>query len=170
MDVLKAVMKRRSVRDFLDKDIPEDVIEHLTDALLWAPSAGNLQARRFYVVRDPRMKKKLARAALNQSFIEKAPVVIVGCTDSNIFVKYGDRGVFLYSIQDVSLSIMGMMLVATEEGLGTVWVGAFNEADVREALELPDNLRPVAIVPIGYPERVPRAPSRVSKADAIVNV
>jgi nitroreductase len=170
MDVAKAIRERRSIRDFKDKGVPEDIIEKLKDALIWAPSAGNLQSRKFYFVRDGRVKRMLAGAALNQTFIATAPLVVVGCTDSGIFSRYGDRGVHLYSIQDVSASIMSMMLLATGEGLGTVWVGAFVESDVIEALDLPGSLRPVAIVPVGYPERVPKAPPRVSRAEAVVEI
>src|SRR4030066_1991117 len=151
MDILKAVKERRSVRDFQKKGIPEEIVDKLIDALIWAPSAGNLQARKFYFVKDERTKKKIAAAALNQNFISEAPLVIVGCTDSRISSKYGERGIYLYSIQDVAVSIMGMMLVAHENGLGTVWVGAFREEEVFDILKLPKNLRPVAIVPVGYP-------------------
>ena len=91
------------------------------------PSAGNLQSRKFYFIKNERTRKMLAQAALNQNFIAEAPLVIVGCTDSRISYKYGERGADLYSIQDVALSIMGMMLVAHEKGLGSTWVGAFHE-------------------------------------------
>jgi nitroreductase len=167
MDVAKAVRQRRSVRDFKAKDIPEDVMDKLIDALIWAPSAGNLQSRKFYFVRDEGLKKKLVNAALGQSFIARAPLVVVGCTDSRISYRYGERGVYLYSIQDVAVSIMGMMLVAVKEGLGSTWVGAFHEEDVARALDLPPNLRPVAIVPVGYSESIPEVPPRVSKKEAV---
>lgn len=167
MDVKKAVRQRRSVRDFRAKDIPENVTDKLIDALIWAPSAGNLQSRKFYFVRDEGLKDKLVKAALGQSFIARAPLVVVGCTDNRISNRYGERGVYLYSVQDVAVSIMGMMLVALEEGLGTVWLGAFHEEEVARALDLPPDLRPVAIVPVGYPEKVPEAPPRVSKKEAV---
>ncbi len=170
MTILDAVMDRRSIRKFLPKEIPGEVIENLKDALIWAPSAGNLQARRFYFVFNERIKKKLASAALNQKFIAKAPLTIVACTDSQIRLHYGERGANLYTIQDVSASIMGMLLVAYEAGLGSVWVGAFHEEEVSRILELPKNLRPVAIVPVGYPSSIPSAPERVSKEYAIVEV
>ncbi|MGD2079903.1 MAG: nitroreductase family protein, partial [Nitrospirota bacterium] len=130
--------------------------------------AGNLQARKFYFVRDDVLKMRLAAAALNQTFIAEAPLVVVGCTDSLISSRYGERGVVLYTIQDVSASVMCMMLAAHELGLGTVWVGAFREKEVAAALSLPGNLRPVAIVPVGRPARVPKPPPRVSKDDAII--
>lgn len=167
MDILKAVKERRSIRDFQKKDIPDALLERLAEALIWAPSAGNLQARKFYFVRQPNTKKKIAAAALNQSFIAEAPLVIVGCSDSRISDKYGERGVYLYSVQDVALSIMGMMLLAHENGLGSCWVGAFNEADIRKILDMPNHLRPVAIVPVGYPSKIPYPPPRVSIKDAV---
>lgn len=162
MDILKAVKERRSIRNFQSKDISEEIIDRLAEALIWAPSAGNLQARKFFFVRDAELKEGIARAALNQNFIADAPLVIVGCTDNRISNKYGDRGVYLYSIQDVAASVMGMMLVAHENALGTVWVGAFREEDICGLLKLPQNLCPVAIVPVGYPSNIPFPPPRLS--------
>jgi nitroreductase len=167
MEILGAVKERRSIRDFQKKDISPDLIDKLIDALIWAPSAGNLQARKFYFIQDAKLKKEIVAAALGQSFIAEAPLVIVACTDNMISGRYGDRGVNLYSIQDVAASIMGMMLVAHENGLGTVWVGAFREELVFEILDMPRNLRPIAIVPVGYPSRIPSPPPRVSKNAAV---
>jgi nitroreductase len=167
VNILQAVKERRSIRTFQKKDIPDEIVDRLIEALIWAPSAGNLQARKFYFIKDVRIKKEVASAALNQSFISEAPLVIVGCTDATIANRYGERGVTLYAIQDVSASIMGMMLVAHENGLGTVWVGAFRETGVSKVLGLPENLRAVAIVPVGYPSKIPSPPPRVSKAAAV---
>lgn len=168
MDILSVIKERRSIRDFLKKDIPEKVIEELIDALIWAPSAGNLQARRFIFAKNPKTKKELAKAALGQSFIAEAPLVIVGCADLHrIAGRYGSRGVNLYVIQDVSASIMQLMLLAHEKGLGTVWVGAFDEGAVSDILSLPPHLRPIAIVPVGYPARIPTAPPRRPKQELI---
>ncbi len=167
MDILKVVKERRSIRDFQKKDIPEKIMNKLIDALIWAPSAGNLQARKFYFIKDATIKRKIAAAALNQDFIAEAPLVIVGCTDSRISIKYRERGVFLYTIQDVACSIMGMMLLAHELGLGSTWVGAFHEEQVSKILGMPRHLRPVAVVPVGYPSKIPEPPPRVSKQEAV---
>lgn len=168
MSILDAVKERRSIRDFLPRAIPAPTIKTLKEALIWAPSAGNLQARKFYFLFSKKIKEKLAAAALKQNFIAQAPLTIVACTDSTIQAHYGERGVHLYTIQDVAASLMGMMLVAHEAGLGSVWVGAFHEEEVSNILDLPRNLRPVAIVPVGYPSSIPEAPSRVSEEHAIV--
>ncbi len=166
MDILKAVKERRSIRDFQKKEIPEGLVDKLIDALVWAPSAGNLQSRKFYFIKNEKIKKKIAAAALNQNFIAEAPLVVVGCADSRISYKYGERGVCLYSIQDVTLSIMNMMLVAHENGLGSTCVGAFHEDEVFKILNMPNNLRPVILVPVGYPSKIPYPPPRVTKKEA----
>jgi nitroreductase len=168
MEVTKAISLRRSVRDFEKRDLPEGMINKLADALIRAPSAGNLQSRKFYFVRDGAVRKSLAAAAMGQAFIAESPLVVVGCTDSRISDRYGDRGLFLYSVQDVSVSIMCMMLTAVDEGLGSVWVGAFHEDEVSRVLDMPDSLRPVALVPVGYPAKIPSAPPRVSREEAVV--
>lgn len=170
MSILDTIKGRRSIRDFKDTPIPEEMINALIEAIRWAPSAGNLQSRKFYFVFNKDIKVKLAQAALNQKFIAEAPLAVVACLDRSIAMRYGDRGVNLYSIQDVAASVMNMMLTAHELGLGSVWVGAFNEFEVFETLDLPHNLRPIAVIPIGYPARVPKPTPRVSQRDAVVCV
>lgn len=166
-EVLQAVKNRRSIRDFEKRDVPKQVVEKLIEAILWAPSAGNLQSRKFFFISDRKTKKKLAAAALGQQFLAEAALLIVGCTDSSISGKYGERGRYLYSVQDVACSIMNLMLVAFENGLGTVWVGSFRENEVAGILDLPENLRPVVLVPVGYPSRIPKAPHRVSADETV---
>lgn len=167
MDILEAVRKRRSIRNFQKKEISEELIDKLTESLVWAPSAGNLQSRKFYFIRDEAVKRKIASAALNQGFIGDAPLVIVGCTNSHISGKYGERGISLYSIQDVACSVMGMMLVAFDNELGTCWVGAFREEEVARILNLPMNLKPAVIVPVGYPSKILSPPRRMSREEAV---
>lgn len=167
MEILEIIKTRRSIRRFQTKEVAKEKVEKLIDALIWAPSAGNLQARKFYFVFNKEIKEKLARAAFDQRFIAQAPLVVVGCTDDEIEWKYGKRGKTLYSICDVAMSVQNLMLLAVEQGVGTCPVGAFDEEKVREILNLPKNLRPIIIVPVGYPVHKPLASSRVSKEEAI---
>lgn len=183
MNILDTITSRRSIRDYKDQDIPEEAINALIEAIRWAPSAGNLQSRKFYFIRNDVIKKSLARATgnpnvaarmkkfikiiLDRNVVSKAPLVVVACLDRRIAERYGERGVHLYGIQDVSASVMNMMLTAHDLGLGSVWVGAFDEDAVTQTLNLPDYLRPVAIIPLGYPARVPEPPPRVSKEEAV---
>jgi len=170
MEVFEAILKRRSIRKFEKKEIPKEKIEKLKDALIWAPSAGNLQARKFYFIFNEEIKKKLAMAALNQNFIAQAPLVIVGCCDLEKISWYGERGRNLYTICDVSAAIENLLLMATAEGLGTCWVGAFNEKEVSKILNLPKNERPIVIVPVGFPAQKPLAPEREPKENLIEEI
>lgn len=166
MKLLEIIKNRRSIRKFQKKEIPEEIIDKLIEALIWAPSAGNLQSRKFYFIFDQKLKDELVNVALSQNFIAHAPLVIVGCTDNQIGSRYGERGEHLFSICDVAVSIQNMMLLAHEQGLGTCWVGAFKEKEVAKILNLPKNLKPIAIIPVGYPAEKPLAPPRVSKKEA----
>jgi nitroreductase len=167
MTIFDAIKNRRSIRDYKDQDIPEKAIDALIEAIRWAPSAGNMQSRKFYFIFNKDVKNRLARAALNQHFIAQAPLAIVACLDRNIAARYGDRGVNLYSIQDVAASVMNLMLIAHELGLGSVWVGAFNEFEVFEMLDMPHNLRPIAIIPVGYPSKIPNPTPRALQSEII---
>lgn len=163
MDVLQAIKKRKSVRAYTNEKVSEKDVERLIDAARWAPSAGNIQPWAFVVVKDVETKQKLSYAALNQNFIQKAPVVIVVCADLIRSSRgYGRRGVHLYSLQDTAAATENILLAAQELGLATCWVGAFRENEVAEAVKAPRNLRPVAIVPVGYPAERPAAPQKRS--------
>jgi len=167
MDILEIIKNRRSVRAFQQKKIPEEVVEKLMEALIWAPSAGNLQSRKFYFIFHQGIKEKLVEASFGQNFVAQAPLVIIGCTNDKITSRYGERGKNLYSICDVATSLQNMMLLAYSEGLGTCWIGKFDEEKTAQILNLPDNLRPVVITPVGSPAEEPKTPARVSKEETI---
>jgi len=162
MELFQAIYGRCSVRHFLpDRDVPAELVEKLLQAACQAPSAGNIQPWRFWVVRDKQVKLRLTEAAYGQSFIDEAPVVIVVSADLEASARrYGVRGRGLYALQDTAAAIQTLLLAAYAEGLGTCWVGAFDEPSASRVLKLPDHLRPVAIVPLGYPAFPARKPSR----------
>jgi nitroreductase len=168
MDVEKCIRGRRSVRGFRRTEIPPKLLDHLIDALRWAPSAGNLQSRRFFFVFDPDLRRELARAAERQTFAGRAPLVVVACADHRIEREYEERGVELYSVMDVAAALQNLMLVAHAHGLATCWLGALNEDAVRKLLRLPPHLRPVSIVPVGYPSEHPTPPRRHRRQDVAV--
>jgi len=160
VDVLK---RRRSIRAFQAQDVPDATIARIITAGTLAPTAGNMQAWYFYVVREDYLRKKLAEAALSQNFIAQAPVVIVVCADQErARAAYKDRGVELYCIQDAAVAAQNMLLTVTAMGLGACWVGAFDEVAVSDLLDLPGHHRPVTIMPIGVPAHMPSNPGRRS--------
>lgn len=162
MEVFEAIKKRRSMRRFdATKPVTTEEVEKLLEAAKWAPSAGNLQSWYFVVARDESIKKALAGAA-HQEFIAQAPVVIVACADlERSASRYGDRGFFLYAIQDATIAAQNIWLTATEMGLGGVWVGAFDEGEASRILELSPKLRPIAMLAIGYPGESRSSTSRI---------
>ena len=163
MDVLEAIKERRSTRAYTAKEVSEEDVERLIEAARWAPSAGNIQPWAFVVVKEVETKLKLSYAALNQTYIQEAPVVIVVCADLiRSSSGYGSRGVHLYSLQDTAAATENILLAAQELGLATCWVGAFREDEVAKAVKAPRNLRPVAMVAVGYPAERPVAPRKRS--------
>ena len=148
MDVFEAIKKRRSVRTYLDKPIEEEKLNAALEAGRLAPSASNRQEWRFVIVRDGEVRRKLGEAANGQSFVGKAPVVIVACavTDGHVM----SCGQLCYPI-DVAIALDHISLAAVEQGLGTCWIGAFNEGRVKEILGIPEEVRVVGLMPIGYP-------------------
>jgi nitroreductase len=164
MEISEAIESRRSIRRYEDKNVPDALIKEILKAGEKAPSAGNLQARDFIIIKDGTVRELLCMAALNQYFIMSAPVCIVVCANvARCTVRYGKRSE-LYAVQDASASVMNMMLKAVDLGLGTCWVGAFNEVAVAQLLSIPHGVRPVALVPLGYPDESPDAPQNMGEA------
>lgn len=151
MDVVECIEGRTSIRAFKPDPVEDSVIEEGLRLANLAPSAGNLQARDFIVVRSAAMKKALMLAAYSQEFVRTAPVLVVFCANLDRIAHYGDRGRELYCLQDVASAIQNFSLFLHSRGLGSVWVGAFDEAKAAAALGTPPHVRPVAIVPVGYP-------------------
>lgn len=170
MELRDAIRGRRSIRAFLDAPLPEGALDALKEAMLWAPSAGNLQARRFVLVRNPDLRKALGAATGQPRCFELAPLVVVGCSDRRIERRYGARGKDLYAVQDVAASVQNLLLTAYSLGLGAVWIGAFREDLVRDALSLEAWYRPVALVPVGVPAETPAPPEHVSEEQAFAIV
>jgi nitroreductase len=155
MDFWQVVENRHSVRSYdPEVDVPQETVEKLLAAALRAPSGGNRQPWHFYVVRDRALREGLMAAAYGQKLLAEAPVVIVVCTDADkSAARYGDRGRGLYCLQDTAAAVEHILLGAAALGLGSCWVGAFDEAAASAALNLPEQHRPVAMLPIGKPAR-----------------
>ena len=161
MDCIETINKRRSIRKFKNTDIGKENIDILLKAAQAAPSAGNMQGRDFIIVTDRTIKRELVVAARGQHFIASAPIIIVAVANiKRSSGRYGSRGE-LYAIQDATASVMNIMLAATNIGLGTCWIGAFDEEIVRDILHIPVGERPVAMVPIGFPDEDPVMPQRM---------
>jgi nitroreductase len=157
MDVYDAISRRRSVRAYKDRAVEDEKLQKVLDAARLAPSASNRQEWKFVVVRDRDTREKLSRAALGQAFVARAPVVIVACaTEAERVMACGQSA---YTV-DVSIACAYMTLEACELGLGTCWLGAFQEDEVKGILKIPGHIRVVTMLPLGYPDQPPSLKSR----------
>ena len=157
MELFDTVRHRRSVRSFEDRHVSQETLEKVLDAARRAPSARNKQDWRFVVVRDEGLRDQLKSAAYDQDFVAEAPIVIAACgVDTDDTMTCGHPAYLV----DVSIALDHLTLAARAEGLGTCWVGKFDQEPVKEALEIPDDVEVVELMPLGYPEEWPDAPPR----------
>lgn len=142
MEVFEAIQKRHSVRAYLADPVPKDKLERTLEAARIAPSAGNIQPWHFTVVTNQQKRVRLAKTGRYAKFLSEAPVVVVGCGNKKTSPRW-------YAV-DTAIAMQNMVLVATAEGLGTCWVGSFNEEKVKELLKIPEEFSVVALLSIGY--------------------
>jgi nitroreductase len=149
MSLLESILNRRSVRKYEDKEIQEDVLRQILEAGRQAPSAINRQPIRFVVVKDPEIAKELSSDLFNR-FIKDAPAVIVGCADVNSLLTGK------WAVVDATIAMQNMVIAAWTLGVGSCWIGAFDEKRVKELLKIPEKWKVVALVTLGYPSEQPK--------------
>lgn len=167
MEVMEAIRTRRSIRRFQDKPVEEEKLRAVLEAVRQAPSWANLQCWRLVVVKNPETRAKISDLSYVESFfapkgyktnpakkaLAEAPVLIVACADPE---QSGDLGEQYYYLTDIGVASQNLMLAAHDQGLGTVFVGVFDEEKVRDLLGVPANIRIVGLFPLGYPEGEPK--------------
>jgi nitroreductase len=150
MDVLKAIRTRRSVRSYAPTPIPDDVLDRLRQALRCAPSACNFQPWHFIFVTDANLRRELGKIAYDQHFIADAPVLVVAC--GLPFKAHKQLAGHRNSVEvDVAIALDHLSLAAVAEGLGTCWIGAFDEEPAKRLLGVPTTHEIVALMPVGFP-------------------
>jgi nitroreductase len=164
MDVFEAITQRKSIRKYKDKEIEKEKLIKVLESARIAPSASNRQEWKFIVVKDENTRNKLVSAAHDQKFVGQAPVTIVACsTESERIMPCGQHA---YTV-DLSIAVSFMMLEATELGLGTCWLGAFDEEAVKEILGIPSDIRVPAMFTLGYADENPVARPRKALKDIV---
>ena len=147
--------RRRMVRRFKPDPVSTGTVRRLLSAAIRAPSAGHTQPASFVVVRGRDARTALGRAALGQTFVGEAPVVVVACADvSRSKARYRERAE-RYGMIDTAFASMCLLLAVVEAGLGACFVGAFDDGEVARLVGLPAHVLPVAVIPIGYPAEAP---------------
>jgi nitroreductase len=160
MDVFEAIANRRSIRAYKNEPVPAESLERILEAARVAPTAANRQEFKFVVVTDEGMRKALASACNNQTFVGDAGVVIAACATNP------ERR---FHAVDVAIAVDHMTLAAHALGLGTCWIGAFSEEKVKELLGIPEGVKVVCVLPVGVPAKEGVMRSRKAKEDLFVS-
>ncbi|UCD73656.1 MAG: nitroreductase family protein [Candidatus Bathyarchaeota archaeon] len=159
MSILDTIKERGSIRRYMIKPIPRDELLKVVEAARLAQSAANRQPWQFILVTDDAVKKNLAVAARNQRFVGEAAAVMVCLANPEESARVGPFEGFLI---DLAIAIENMTLTGWDLGIGSCWIGAFNENDVKDLLDIPENLRVVSLLTLGYPDEKPRTKNRKS--------
>jgi len=163
MAILEAIGRRYSCRAYQDKAVEQEKLDEIFEAARLAPSAKNLQDWRFVVVRDAKTKVRLAEAANNQTFLSKAGVIIIACSN-NRYVMAGGQAV---GPIDVAIALEHISLQAAELGLGTCWIGSYQEEKVRAIAGIPDDIQIIELMGLGYPADKRKEPKRQAIEDIV---
>lgn len=167
-DFFETVRHRHSVRRYLNEPVEQEKLHAILEMACAAPSAGDLQAYQILVVQDPATRQHLSASAANQGFIAEAPVCLVFCSDNaRSGEKYGERGATLYALQDTTIAAAYAQLAVVAAGLGSTWVGSFDETKVAELLALQSGLQPIAMLSVGYPAELPEPTRRRHLKDVV---
>lgn len=151
MEFYEVIKTRRSVRSYKKDTIPEEVLKRVLNAARIAPSGSNRQPWKFIIIKEPKIKEKMIELCDGQKFVAEAPVLIVAC-GKNIHYNRG-RWMGDYSvIVDVAIAVDHLTLAARAEGLGTCWIGSFDNEGIKKFLGIPEDVNVVALTPLGYPE------------------
>jgi nitroreductase len=148
MEFESVIKSRESIRDYSDKKVEDDKIKYVLECARFAPSWTNKQCWQFIVVKDKKTINDLSKTSIINRWLKNVPVIIVACGNPK---KSGFRNGIKYFIVDVSIALEHIVLAATDIGLGTCWIGGFNEKKVKKILEIPENIKVVALTPLGYP-------------------
>ncbi|MBS3116097.1 nitroreductase family protein [Candidatus Woesearchaeota archaeon] len=160
-DIIELIKSRRTIKHFLPKFVSWENISKIIDAARHAPSCGNLQNWKFLVVLDSNLKQAVAEAAHEQYEIAIAGALIIVLGEPEKAERYYSlRGERLYTVQNCAAAMENMLLEAHSLGLGTCWIGAFDEEAIRMMFKIPENIRPQAIVAVGYPKEIPPKPPK----------
>lgn len=158
MDVFEAIAKRRSIRKYVPLPVPQDKLQKVLTAAQAAPSASNRQEFKVVIVEDQEIKERLVHAASDQGFLAEAGAVLVCCaTDTSR----------RWHAVDVAIAIDHMTLAAVAEGLGTCWIGAFDEGAVKSIVGIPETVKVVMLLTIGVPNEEGR-PRRRKALDELI--
>jgi nitroreductase len=162
MDAMEAIVTRRSVRKYTSQAVPDELVKELLEAAMYAPSAGNQQPWHFVVIRDREVMSRIPRIHPYAAMVNEAAAAVVVCGDTSMEKHKG------FWVQDCSAATENLLIAAHAKGLGAVWVGIYPNGDrvkgFKELLGLPENVFPLALIPMGFPAEKKPQPERYEES------
>ena len=156
--IIKEIAERRSIRDYKEKPVEKEKLARILEAGRLAPTARNQQDWKIIIVTDPREKTRLIdEASPRQAFLKKAPVILAACALNPDYIMRCGHPAYLI---DLAIVLEHIALQAVHEGLGTCWIGSFDEEKAKTVLKIPNNIRIVELMSLGYFDRLPDPTSR----------
>jgi len=152
MDFYEVIETRRSVRDYKPEPIPDNILKKILNSARIAPSGSNRQPWKFIIIKDEKIKKKMIPLCEGQSFVAEAPILIVACGKNIHYNRGGWMGDYSM-IVDVAIAVDHLTLSARAEGLGTCWIGSFDNEGIKKLLRIPKDIQVIALTPLGYPAK-----------------
>jgi len=178
MDIKNVIEKRKSIRKYQDKEIPDSLIDELVEAARLAPSAYNAQPLKFVILKSKDIKERLKKNKIfKQNFVYDAPIIFICCGDPEVYPKERLEPIFsnpseiageVGAVRDVSIAAQNLVLRATDLGLGTCYVGLIAREKAREILGIPKNYVMPFVITVGYPAEEPEPTPRKDKDDLIL--
>lgn len=163
MNVIREIVERRSIREYLPREIEAEKVARICEAARLAPTARNRQEWRILIVSEPELKERLIKAASpHQAFLKQAPILLAACALDPSYVMRCGHPAYLI---DLAIVLEHVALQAVREGLGTCWIGSFDEGRARAVLKVPEPVRIVELMSLGYPAGVPEARPRKPVTD-----
>lgn len=176
MDLYEILMKRRSIRVFQEREIPDEIIEKLLDVAIHGPSGGNLQPFSIILVRSQEGKKKLAELSGGQPWVTKAPLNMIFCLDFFRIKRWADScevdfkgekalNHFLIAYADLMIAAQSVAILAETYGLGSVYIGSIQHEidETRKYFEIPEYVLPMMLLSIGFPKSIPPSIPKLKK-------
>ena len=160
MEFKNVIKSRESIRDYSDRKVEDEKINYVLECARFAPSWTNKQCWKFIIVKDKKIINDLSKTSIINRWLKNVPIIIIACGNPK---ESGYRNDISYFIVDVSIALEHLVLAATDKGLGTCWIGGFNEKKVKKILGIPDNIRVVALTQLGYPAEKKHIIGKIAK-------
>ncbi len=171
MEVYEAIKGRRSIRKFTDRAIEKETLKKIIEAATYAPTAHNQQPWDFIVTQEASKKEALAEGHRFARFVPDADTAVIVCSPLKVEkpAHIGPACIQHFDVQDTAAAIQNLMLAAHAEGIGSCWIGDYNEDSVKDIFDIPKEYGVMAVIAMGYPAHQPKGSRKRRSLDDVIH-